>query len=306
MAGSPVQRILTETLQHITPLNLSDPASPQFKSSWCETLHDITRFCHEKSVSEMFNFGQQHHFDQGTAKRLVGKVPLEWWVIDLADGFREGVDTQGKTVRIEDIVSIPMLAIWQGISAFPWEGPPPVSVRGFGSIIFQSTMRPELDPAVASALITKNYFLISKNFCNLSVRLGYHYAMIEAYISDLLTESYVTFRFKGGAADMRRKAVRAKLLADVLQHYDFRVELRSDSLLARVKKQSTEYLGRRLQILGYLTLHARQLDMVMNRPNAVEQYKEKFLTDIEILLSRNTTPTLEESGYAGEGQTAAG
>lgn len=306
MAGSPVQRILTEALEHITPLNLSDPASPQFKSSWCETLHDITRFCHEKSVSEMFNFGQSHHFHHGTAKRLVGKVPLEWWVIDLADGFRPGIDDLAKTIRIEDIVSVPMLAIWQGISAFPWEGPPPVSVRGFGSIIFQSTMRPELDPAVASALITKNYFLISENFCNLSVRLGYHYAMIEAYISDLLTESYVTFRFKGGAADMGRKAVRAKLLADVLLHFDFRVELRSDALLARVKKQSTEYLKRRLQILGYLTLHARQLDMVMNRPNAVEQYKQKFLTDIEEMLARNTTPTLGESGYGGEEQTAAG
>ncbi|MDR3631019.1 MAG: PEP/pyruvate-binding domain-containing protein [Desulfocapsaceae bacterium] len=285
MAGSPVQRILTEALQYITPLNLNDPNAPQFKSSWCETLHDITRFCHEKSVYEMFNFGREYKFDQGAAKRLVGEVPLEWWVVDLADGFRAGADAQGQTIRIEDIVSVPMLAIWQGISAFPWEGPPRVSVRGFGSIIFQSTMRPELDPAVASALTTRNYFLVSKNFCNLSVRLGYHYAMIEAYISDLLTESYVTFRFKGGAADMKRKAVRARLLAEILQTFEFRVELRSDSLLARVKKRPTEFLERRLKILGYLILHARQLDMVMNMPNAVERYKEKFLTDIEKMLS---------------------
>ncbi len=305
MAGSPVQRILTEALQYITPLNLNDPNSPQFKASWCETLHDITRFCHEKSVSEMFKFGQEHHFDRGTAKRLVGKVPLEWWVIDLADGFREGTSYEDKTVRIENIVSVPMLAIWQGISAFPWAGPPPVSVRGFGSIIFQSTMRPDLDPAVASALTTKNYFLISKNFCNLSVRLGYHYAMIEAYVSDLLTESYVTFRFKGGAADAKRKAVRAKLLADILQDFDFRVELRSDALLARLKKRSTQYLQRRLQILGYLILHARQLDMVMNRPNAVEQYKEKFLADIGEMLAENIPPALAESGN-GEQQTLAG
>ncbi len=100
--------------------------------------------------------------------------------------------------------------------------------------------------------------------------------MIEAYISDLLTESYVTFRFKGGAADMGRKAVRAKLLAEILQHFDFRVELRSDALLARVKKQSTEYLEERLQILGYLTLHARQLDMVMNKPQPVESTNKNF------------------------------
>ena len=300
MAGSPVQRILTDLLQHIAPLNLSDPDSPQFKSTWCETLHDITRFCHEKSVSEMFNFGQIHHFDQAAAKRLVGKVPMEWWVIDLADGFRDDVHIEDKSIRIDDIVSVPMLAIWQGISAVPWAGPPPVSVRGFGSIIFQSTMRPELDPAVASALTVKNYFLISANFCNLSVRLGYHYAMIEAYLSDLLTESYVTFRFKGGAADLRRKAVRARLLADVLQHYDFRVELNSDSLLARLKKKPLDYLKQRLQILGYLTLHARQIDMVMNSPGEVNRYRDKFLADIEAMLAGDTPPILGESGHGGE------
>lgn len=286
MAGSPVQRIVTEALQYITPLNLNDPTSSHFKSTWCETLHDITRFCHEKSVSEMFNYGREHRFDKGTAKRLVGEVPLEWWVIDLADGFRQGLDNESKTVRIEDIVSLPMQAIWRGISAFPWEGPPPISAKGFGEIIFQSAMRPDLDPSVASNLTTKNYFLVSKHFCNLSVRLGYHYSMIEAYLSDLLTESYVTFRFKGGAADMRRKAVRAKLLADILLNYDFRVELRSDALLARLKKQPIEYLERRLEILGYLITHSRQLDMVMNRPHAVEQYREKFLKDIEEMLSQ--------------------
>ena len=297
MAGSPVQRIVTEALQYITPLNLNDPASIHFKSSWCETLHDITRFCHEKSVSEMFNFGKEHHFDKGTAKRLIGDVPLEWWVIDLADGFRPGLDDKNKMVRIEDIVSLPMHAIWYGISAFPWEGPPPISAKGFGSIIFQSAMRPDLDPSVASGLTTKNYFLVSQNFCNLSVRLGYHYAMIEAYLSELLTESYVTFRFKGGAADMRRKAVRAKLLADILKRYGFRVELRSDALLARIKKQPIEFLEQRLEILGYLITHARQLDMVMNRPQAVEQYREKFVKDIEEMLSRKATLNVEEPSH---------
>lgn len=285
MAGSPVQRILTEALQLITPLNLNDPTSLQFKSSWCETLHDITRFCHEKSVAEMFTLGRGSHFDPGGAKRLVGDVPLEWWVIDLADGFKPGVANEAGTIRIDEIVSEPMLAIWQGISAYPWQGPPPISAKGFGSIIFQSAMRPDIDPSVATPLTTKNYFLISANFCNLSVRLGYHYAMIEAYLSDLLTESYVTFRFKGGAADTRRKAVRAKLLAEILQHYGFRVELRSDALLARVKKQSAEYLRERLRILGYLTLHARQLDMVMTQPQAVERYRQKFRQEIDAMLA---------------------
>ena len=136
-------------------------------------------------------------------------------------GFVEGAGSSKQTIRIEDITSIPMLAIWSGITAVPWGGPPPISAKGFGSIILQSAMRPDLEPAVASRLTAKNYFLISRNFCNLSVRLGYHYAMIEAYLGDLLNENYVTFRFKGGAADMRRKSLRARLLSEILEKYSY-------------------------------------------------------------------------------------
>ena len=285
MAGSPIQHIMSEALQFITPLNLNDPGSTRFKPTWCETLHDITRFCHEQSVTEMLTFNKRVQYDRQAAKRLTGGVPLQWAVINLADGFRQDYDTSSPTVDLTDIVSQPMLAICRGISAVPWDGPPPVSARGFGAIIFQSTMRPDLDPAVASPLAANNYFMISRHFCNVSVRLGYHYAMIEAYMGELLTENYITFRFKGGAADLRRKAVRAKLLADVLERYEFRVDLRSDSLLARVKKQPAPFLEERLAVLGYLILHARQLDMVMNQPKAVERYRQQFLADIGNVLN---------------------
>ncbi|MCK7577513.1 MAG: hypothetical protein MZV65_18045 [Chromatiales bacterium] len=98
-----------------------------------------------------------------------------------------------------------MLAIWKGMTAVPWEGPPPVSLRGLGSIIVQSTMNPQLDPAVRSPMAGRNYFLLSRSYCNLSVRLGYHFALAEASFSELLTESYVNFQFQGGAADERRR-----------------------------------------------------------------------------------------------------
>jgi pyruvate,water dikinase len=92
----------------------------------------------------------------------------------------------------------------------------------------------------------------------------------------------------------------------VLERYDFRVEQRSDTLLARLKKKPTEYLEQRLQVLGYLTLHTRQIDMVMNSAGAVEQYKRKFIDDIELMLAGKAASNHGESGHAGEGETAAG
>jgi len=301
MEGSPVQGILREVLACISPLHLVDPQSPYFRPSECRSLHDITRFCHEKAVTEMFCFGEQHRFDAGSAKRLVGDVPLEWWIIDLADGFRPGFDQGAATARIEDIVSVPMLALWQGISAVPWQGPPPVSGRGLGAILFRSTMEPGFDPAVRSAMNARNYFLISAEFCNLSVRLGYHFAMVEAYLGDLLSENYVAFTFKGGAADDRRREVRVRLLAEVLERFGFRVQVSGDALRARVEKRSPDELRRRLMVLGYLVLHARQIDMVMGSSEALARYRDKFTRDIEGISAGagRAEPKEPEADHAG-------
>ncbi|MBM9613199.1 pyruvate, water dikinase [Desulfobulbus rhabdoformis] len=284
MQGSPVQQILRDALALITPLTLTDPDSVYFRASHCTTMHDITRFCHEKSVIEMFDFGRRYRFAKGAAKRLVDNMPLEWWVINLSDGFSPAFDASAQFININDIVSSPMLALWKGMHAFPWQGPPAVSMRGMGAIVFQSAMNPALDPAVSSKLNQKNYFLVSRNYCNLSVRLGYHYAMIEAYISSLRTERYVTFRFKGGAADETRRVGRIALLDEILTRFNFRVERSGDAITARVEKRTQKFLFSRLQVLGYLTIHTRQIDMVMADDRERQRYRHKFIAEIEEML----------------------
>jgi pyruvate,water dikinase len=287
MEGSPIHRLLQETLALVTPLHLTTPDSPFFRPSSCRTLHDITRFCHEKAVAEMFDFGRRHGYRDKAAKRLVvGDAPSQWWVINLDDGFRPGVDLATPFIRIEDIVSEPMLAIWKGMTAVPWDGPPPLSLRGFGAIVAQSTMNPQLDPAVRSSLAARNYFLVSRSFCNLSVRLGYHFALAEASFSDLLAESYVNFQFKGGAADERRRLRRVRLLAETLREMDFRVETKGDALSARIERKPVPFLRERLMVLGYLLIHTRQIDMVMDEQAFIERYLERIHSDIRMIRDR--------------------
>jgi pyruvate,water dikinase len=180
-----------------------------------------------------------------------------------------------------------MRAIWQGMHAYHWEGPPTGGVRDMGGIIFQSMMNPALDPSIGSGLNKKNYFLVSHNYCNLSVRLGYHYAMVEAYISSLRTERYVTFHFRGGAADEAKRVGRIELISQVLEHFLFRVEKTGDALRARVEKREQQFISERLQVLGYLCIHTRQIDMVIDNPQHFQHYRNKFIKEIEAMIGND-------------------
>ncbi len=281
MEGTPVYETLKEVMTYITPLNLSNPDSPEFKPQGCRTLHDITRFAHEVSVKEMFALDRDKAITKYFIKRLVTDVPMQWLVLNLEDGFRE--DVPGKEVPLGNIASLPMLALWEGITAVPWEGPPPVDTMGFMSIVLRSAGGPGLETAGDTIYGNQNYFMISKYFCNLTSRLGFHFSTVEALTGEEPFENYLRFNFKGGAADLPRRVLRAQFVADILERYDFKVDVKEDALFARLEGEPLEFMLSRLKVLGYVTIHTRQLDMIMLSEADVEHYRHKILTDLERL-----------------------
>jgi len=279
MQGTPVYETLKRAMTHITPLRLTDPDSPDFKGQNCQSLHDITRFAHEVAVKEMFALDQHRAFSRYFIKRLAVKVPMQWWVLNLEDGFK--ADTPGKEVELANIASIPMLALWEGITAVPWEGPPPVDTRGFMSVVMGAATDPNLANAGGTIYDNQNYFMISRNFCNLTSRLGFHFSTVEAMVGEERFENYLRFAFKGGGADHARRGLRARFVGEILERYDFKVEIKEDSLFARLEGEPRHYMLSRLRLLGYITIHSRQLDMIMLNEGDVQYYREKILSDLE-------------------------
>ncbi|WP_320175668.1 PEP/pyruvate-binding domain-containing protein [Maridesulfovibrio sp.] len=280
---TPVRRALSSVLKLITPLTLTDPRSPEFIPERCETLHDITRFCHEKAVAEMF---KERAGIDNSARQMLDGEKLQYWIIDLGGGISENsASNDDGYVRFEDIRSNAMKSLWAGMTGFPWEGPPDVCIDGFASVLFGATCNPALVPGLRNSMGERSYFIVGRNYCSLQSRLGFHYCTIEGFAGDDTEMNYVLFQFKGGAADMGRRSLRLRLVAEILAEHGFHTAVRDDVLFARMEGISLDIAERGLVVAGYLLVQTRQLDMIMKDGPAVENYRNKFHREIEILLA---------------------
>lgn len=266
-------RLLRRVLRKIAPLNLIDASSPDFTPQACTTFHDITRFVHEKAVQELIHGDFSRLTQAGRArKRLQCGVPLELVLIDLGDGLEP--EAVGLVVRPEQVASLPLRAFVEGLGRPGlWSTESvPVDFKSFMS----SLTRTFAFNLAGPRYLGQNLAVISRHYANITLRLGYHFTMIDAYITAEANDNHAYFRFLGGVTDLRRRSRRASLLEQVLARNDFRVDVRGDLVVARVKKLSQEQMEARMRLLGYLVAYTRQLDVKMTNDQEVKRAVEEF------------------------------
>lgn len=282
---------LEKALKWVVPLNLIDPDAENFKPGLCKTFHDITRFAHEMAMAMIFRTSKGHDItsfedlmsavafaESGEEAwpqpiALRAGIPIDANMIDI-DG--NGIKDNVKKAAPEDIYSIPFSAFLKGMKRMKWPEPRAADVKGFMGMVAQSASIPE---GQLYAMGEKSFAILSGNYMNFSIRLGYHFSMVEAYAGENMNDNYIKFFFKGGGAVRDRKLRRVRLIKEILKKMDFKVNVTEDVVNAIITKYKQPTIEEKLEIMGKLTAYTKQLDMVMYNDDVTDMFIEDFIRD---------------------------
>ncbi len=277
MKDTPVYQTLRTVADWIVPLHLVNPRSKNFRPEYCQTLHDVMRLVHELSYQEMFSISDAVSNAEGAgALKLRAPIPLDLHIIDLGGGILETPE-YSRWVDVDRIASVPFKALLQGMlhKDLREQGPRSVDLGGFFSVVREQMFAPN---NMAERFGDRSYAIISDSYLNFSSRIGYHYSILDSYCGETINKNYITFSFKGGAADDVRRNRRARAIAAIFEALGFHVEVREDRVDARFYKYEKELILERLDTVGRLLQFTRQMDMLMQSEASVNILAQSFLS----------------------------
>jgi pyruvate,water dikinase len=255
---SPYQQKIAPLMDLISHLTLTDPTAENFSPGSCITFHDLVRFIHEKGTGEMFSLVDAKSRGLHHAKILETEIPVVMQVLDLGQGLTDA-SKKKKSVSPDDFESMPMQAIWAGLSDsevtwakgllhLDWECFDQVS----GGIF-----------SLKSSSLLASYALVAKNYAHLLLRFGYHFAVVDTLCGARPEENHIQFRFKGGGGNEEKIAWRLIMLSKVLNHFGFVVYIKGDMLEAKCMRRDIQASQLRLRVIGYLLGRTPLLDMAL-------------------------------------------
>lgn len=235
----------------------------------CQSVHDILYYTSKARVDEMFCLSLRGEPTKKDGVSLVTGRLVPIFVIDAG----EGLSTEASTVNFEAITSIPYRAFLSGMMSIPWPKARPLDMKGFISVIGVTSTTPRSEEQLQKISLA----LLSRNYMNFSLCLGYHASTIEAYVGANLDNNYMRFHYQGGAASLERRVRRLQLIDGVLSRLGFKVTINGDLLDAQLSGEPTPSLLQVLEVLGRLEVYTKQMDMLMSDNEVVFGYIEDFL-----------------------------
>ncbi len=259
-------------MRFVTPLNLVNPLVDDFRPERCETLHDLLRFIHEKAVQELIAVSSQA--DRSNKPRdLSLPVPMRMKVIDIGGGIAPS--SPAHTMEVGEIVSEPLRAIVAGmVREGVWKlGPAAMGVGDF----MTSMMRTDDITQRGEDYLVNNVAVVSGEYMNLSLRLGYHFNLIDCYASGHAAHNHIYFRFFGGATDMTKRSRRVRMIETILNEIGFISDVKGDLIVARISGLEKPEVLRIIERLGCLVAFTKQLDTELVSDESAAAHAREFL-----------------------------
>lgn len=269
--ASPVRLAFKMVIDFISPLKLINPADPAFLPESCRSFHDIIRFSHEKAVQVMFSQAKQGFLRKGGAKKLHSTVPLNLYVLDAGQGFK--IEASAKEeLGLEDLQSVPFLSFWTGLThkGVNWSKHDHFDWKTFDDVSLAGGIASKKDSAFAS------YAIISRDYLNLNLRFGYHFALLDALSTRTPEENYIMLRFAGGGGAFAGKSHRIHFIASILKRLDFTTEVKGDLLDARFMRYDEKTTANRLDMVGRLLGATKLMDMILTDQAMADRMVEEF------------------------------
>jgi len=262
-------------LNHISPLNLVHPGDKGFAVESCHTFHDLTRFCHQRAMEEMFYGGLSVPEKERVSVSLRTEMPLEVNVIyidqDMSDELRErGIDENA-------IDSEPMLHFWRGARHQGWPARPlPRDFERFK--VFSTSMEHDESEGYSES----SFALLGREYMIVGLRMGYHFTTVEGMCTEDPQKNYIRMQYTEGGATPERRERRINLIKDVLTRLGFDHQAKGDFLDTRLAGRPAGQICEGLFKLGQLTMLTKQLDMALTNDEVAAWHTRQILQKLGI------------------------
>ncbi len=252
-------------------LTLLDPDDAGFTPEGSRSLHDLVRFCHEKSVSEMFSLVDRGGRGLGRSRRLETTLPLVMYVLDLGGGLVPEAGDKGP-VEADLLSCVPLKSLWAGLAdgRVEWDDS-------------QLHMDWETFDRVSAGIFRKDsrllasYSIIASEYMHLNIRFGYHFSIVDALCGELPGANYIKFRFKGGGAALTQRAHRLTFIRQVLERFGYEIQIKGDMLDASFMRMPADDTIRALHVLGLVLAVTRLMDVKLEDAQDAQREASTFL-----------------------------
>ncbi|MGD8254302.1 MAG: PEP/pyruvate-binding domain-containing protein [Syntrophobacterales bacterium] len=270
IVDSPFMKTMQDVLAYVSPLNLVDPMAESFVPEGCKTLHDILRFAHEKSVYEMFSHGARRRGGRKGVKKLISEIPITVHLLDVGEGLRPESGAK-RAVAIEEVVSAPFRALWEGLGHPDLYWDP--EVKHFDWEEFD-----RISAGIVPLDSLGSYAILSSDYLNLNIHFGYHFVVLDTLCGDEYDNNYIMLRFAGGGGGFHSRSLRVKFLGEILSHIGFKTKMKRDLIEAQFMRDDRSAIEAKLEKVGILLGCTRLLDLVFKDEQDVEIAVNRFLS----------------------------